>query len=409
LFLSSFSTRDSGRGGPGHFSGTVNGFSASGTATFPGHVFFLGKTSDPADALCKFVVQPHISVYYCDPYSESRGELARAHAYEKRDISELTGRDLEMYSKHLYNLQFMDKYKEFTGNEWLAFYPRDPPRHKIWPADYFGQEHRVQTSETQFVAMPPWEELRSYELDHQKRKESDEIPLRQYRSPEPTMDITLTAVSCAPRIFEIQNFISHTEADHILMLTNRTHDLRPSTTGDSRRPSDHDNTRTSLNTWVDREESPIIDAIYRRVADLLEMDEALLRKRTPEEHPELGSIKGSIAEPLQMVHYEVGQEYTAHHDFGYSQMSDPYEPSRSINVLLYLNDVEEGGETSFPRWMNAETMGSLDVKPEKGKAVLFYMLLPDGNSDDLTQHAALPVFKGEKWMSNLWIWDPFKS
>lgn len=145
-----------------------------------------------------------------------------------------------------------------------------------------------------------------------------------------------------------------------------------------------------------------------------------------------------------MVHYEVGQEYTAHHDFGYSQMSDPYEPSRSINVLLYLNDVEEGGETSFPRWMNAETMGSLDVKPEKGKvsqtarvvvgvtmiryttsltslvsfsanalsivqAVLFYMLLPDGNSDDLTQHAALPVIKGEKWMSNLWIWDPFKS
>ena len=43
------------------------------------------------------------------------------------------------------------------------------------------------------------------------------------------------------------------------------------------------------------------------------------------------------------------------------------------------------------------------------QAVLFYMLLPDGNSDDLTQHAALPVIKGEKWMSNLWIWDPFKA
>ncbi|KAL7467426.1 hypothetical protein ACHAXS_007665 [Conticribra weissflogii] len=327
-----------------------------------------------------------------------------------------------MYGRHLYNLQFMEKYKAFTGNEWLAFYPRDPPRHKIWPADYFGQEHRVRTSETQFVSMPPWEDLRSYELDPQKRKQSDEIPFKQYRSPEPAMDITLRAVSCAPRI------------------------------GDSRRPSDHDNTRTSLNTWVYREESPIIDAIYRRVADLLEMDEALLRTRTAEEHPELGGVKGSIAEPLQMVHYEVGQEYTAHHDFGYSQMSDPYEPSRSINVLLYLNDVEEGGETSFPRWMNAETTGSLDVKPEKGKvrlfccvvlccvvligrcavwdstirsietysscsscvllfvqAVLFYMLLPDGNSDDLTQHAALPVIKGEKWMSNLWIWDPFKQ
>eukprot|EP00804_Cyclotella_cryptica_P001071 CCRYP_008370-RA/>CCRYP_008370-RA protein AED:0.43 eAED:0.43 QI:0/-1/0/1/-1/1/1/0/110 len=110
-----------------------------------------------------------------------------------------------------------------------------------------------------------------------------------------------------------------------------------------------------------------------------------------------------------MVHYDPGQEYTAHHDFGYNQMSHPNQPSRSINVLLYLNDVEQGGETSFPRWLNAETAGGLDVKPEKGKAVLFYMLLPYGNSDDLTQYAALPVIKGEKWMSNLWIWDPYKG
>ncbi|KAL3799847.1 hypothetical protein ACHAWO_009968 [Cyclotella atomus] len=86
----------------------------------------------------------------------------------------------------------------------------------------------------------------------------------------------------------------------------------------------------------------------------------------------------------------------SHHDFGYDRMSSVHQPSRSINVLLYLNDVEEGGETSFPRWFNAETTGGLDVKPEKGKAVLFYMLLPDGNSDDLSQHAALPVIKGEK-------------
>jgi len=42
--------------------------------------------------------------------------------------------------------------------------------------------------------------------------------------------------------------------------------------------------------------------------------------------------------------------------------------------------------------------------PEIGKAVLFYSQLPDGNLDDFSQHAALPVTEGEKWLINLWVW-----
>jgi prolyl 4-hydroxylase len=71
-----------------------------------------------------------------------------------------------------------------------------------------------------------------------------------------------------------------------------------------------------------------------------------------------------------------------------------------------LNDVKKGGETSFPRWVNAETFEVLKVTPELGKAVLFYSQLPDGNMDDFSQHAALPVKDGEKWLINLWVWDP---
>lgn len=76
---------------------------------------------------------------------------------------------------------------------------------------------------------------------------------------------------------------------------------------------------------------------------------------------------------------------------------------------MYLKDVESGGETSFPRWRNAETGEAINVKPEKGKAMIFYMVNPDGNLDDLTHHAALPVIKGEKFFANLWIWDPIRS
>jgi len=46
--------------------------------------------------------------------------------------------------------------------------------------------------------------------------------------------------------------------------------------------------------------------------------------------------------------------------------------SRSINLCLYLNEGMEGGETSFVRWRNAETDQGLDMKPEKGKAMIFY-------------------------------------
>lgn len=72
------------------------------------------------------------------------------------------------------------------------------------------------------------------------------------------------------------------------------------------------------------------------------------------------------------------------------------QPSRFATILFYLNDDMEGGETSFPRWLNAETSQALKVKPERGKAILFYNMLPDGNYDERSQHAALPVRKGEK-------------
>ena len=71
-------------------------------------------------------------------------------------------------------------------------------------------------------------------------------------------------------------------------------------------------TRTSMNSWIARETSPIFDAIYRRAADLLRIDEALMRNRGDDELPDWPS-KGSIAESLQLVHYDAGQQYTAHH------------------------------------------------------------------------------------------------
>jgi prolyl 4-hydroxylase len=90
-------------------------------------------------------------------------------------------------------------------------------------------------------------------------------------------------------------------------------------------------------------------------------------------------------------------------------MAETSQTERFATLVMYLNEGMEGGETSFPRWINAESADQIKVTPKIGRAALFYGMLPDGNMDDFSQHAALPVTKGEKWMTNLWVWDPYRE
>ena len=412
-FILTFVFRDPGRGKAGSYIVAIGPFESGGTATYPGHVFYFAPHGKPSQPVCYFHVVKGTSVYYYDPFSKGGSDdTARCvTADAPQSLESLNDDQKSQYEAHVVNMKFGEAYKEFTGgSEWLAMYPKSPPSHHIWGTDYFGQEHTVKTRETHFKQLPPSQELKALTSESMRRNDPMAIPFKEYRTNETFMDVTLKVVSCEPRIFEIPHLISDIEAEHLLDLS-MGKGLHRSTTGDLRRGSKHSDvssTRTSTNAWISRYSSPIVDAIYRRVADVLLIDEALLRFRMADEKPETPT-KQSLSEDLQLVHYDVGEEYTTHHDFGYPDTRHPESPSRSINILLYLNDDDlEGGETSFPRWRNAHTDGGIDVKPEKGKAALFYMVGPDGNRDDLTQHAALPVIKGEKYMANLWIWDPIK-
>jgi len=109
---------------------------------------------------------------------------------------------------------------------------------------------------------------------------------------------------------------------------------------------------------------------------------------------------------------------------------------RFATFLLYLNDVEGGGETAFPVADNAtysidnmRSMGdastdkfnlamncqkaNLVVPPKKGTAVLFYNhLLNDenpwmGEQDMHSLHGGCVVTKGEKWLANMWFPAPY--
>jgi prolyl 4-hydroxylase len=63
---------------------------------------------------------------------------------------------------------------------------------------------------------------------------------------------------------------------------------------------------------------------------------------------------------------------------------------------MYLNDVEEGGDTCFP------SLG-LTVTPRKGSAVYFEYFYNDHRLNELTLHAGSPVAAGEKWVATQWI------
>eukprot|EP00934_Nitzschia_sp_Nitz4_P004050 Nitzschia sp. Nitz4//scaffold11_size288233//92099//93646//NITZ4_000758-RA/size288233-processed-gene-0.153-mRNA-1//1//CDS//3329534026//4040//frame0 len=396
-------------------------FSTGGTATFPGHRFFFtpeGTDASKENRVIEFVVKEYPeNLYVYDPYLVEGDEAATKANLEK----ELSASEREIYDMWKKTLLFNDQYKNFTGRSYLANYLRDPPTHFLWPADYFGQEHWFTTRETHFESLPPLDEMDPVLESSEDRalKDTDDRNLQEYRVKDQTvMNMTVKVLSCAPRVYEIPNFLSESEVQHILELADGI-ELSLSTTGDvvggtsskknakqvTKEDESRPKSRTSFNSWLPRESSLVVDAIYRRASDLLRIDEALLRRRSATEYPDLPTRR-TVSEPFQLVHYSETQEYTAHHDFGYADIQDKYNGARFATLLLYLNGNMTGGETSFPRWSNAETFHRLSVAPEAGKAVLFYSQLPDGNLDDFSQHAAEPIRDGEKWLINLWVWDP---
>lgn len=210
--------------------------------------------------------------------------------------------------------------------------------------------------------------------DESRCKSTDAVPLQ------------LEVISLQPRAFIIENFISDFEADEIIRLSAAK--LRASSVGDSSTTGGFESsTRTSMNAWIPRHANQVLETLYARAAQLLQLEDSYITAN---------------AEHLQVVHYVNGQKYDAHHDWGVSG----YPESRYITLLMYLTDKASpsaGGETAFPKAADGR---GIKVHPGKGSAVLFYNLLPDGNGDDLALHAALPVREGEKWLANFWVWDP---
>lgn len=129
---------------------------------------------------------------------------------------------------------------------------------------------------------------------------------------------------------------------------------------------------------------------------------------------DLTGFRAQDAEMLQILRYEIGQKYVAHHDYFDPKLYGKQSTLRAATVFLYLADVEEGGETWFPSADGkpvitgnyGSCLGGLKVKPKKRSAALFYDMKPSGVLDPTSIHGGCPVIKGEKWGATLWLRVP---
>jgi prolyl 4-hydroxylase len=138
--------------------------------------------------------------------------------------------------------------------------------------------------------------------------------------------------------------------------------------------------RTSQGMFFDRGESALLKTIEARI-------------------PRLVHWPVERGEGIQVLHYRPGAEYKPHYDY-----FDPDQPGtptilkrggqRVGTLVMYLNDPEAGGGTTFP------DVG-LEVAPRKGSAVFFNYNRPHPATRSL--HGGAPVLAGDKWVATKWL------
>jgi prolyl 4-hydroxylase len=191
-----------------------------------------------------------------------------------------------------------------------------------------------------------------------------------------------------PRVAILTDVLSAEECAGLIELARPR--LAPSTVVDPKTGRDtvaaH---RTSLGMFFRLRETELVARLDRRIAEVMNV---------PLEH----------GEGFQVLYYPAGALTTPHFDFlvpsnAANQASIARSGQRVSTMILYLNDVESGGETVFPEvgW---------SVTPARGNAVHFEYCNSLDQVDPRTLHGGNAVLRGEKWVATKWMRQrPFVS
>ena len=143
--------------------------------------------------------------------------------------------------------------------------------------------------------------------------------------------------------------------------------------------------RTSSLSSLRYMDHPFYLSIERKLTDLMDL------------HPYQG-------ETIQGQRYEIGEFYKAHFDSFSKDIANiedfiVWQGDRTWTNMIYLNDVEKGGETNFPDL-------KIKIKTKRGMLLAWNNLKTDGSRNVLTKHEALPPESGKKYIVTKW-WRSF--
>ncbi len=139
--------------------------------------------------------------------------------------------------------------------------------------------------------------------------------------------------------------------------------------------------RTNSSSTIDQWSNPVLTGLVETISNLV---------RLPPEN----------TEPGQLLHYVGDQKFDPHTD-AFDQSAGGLDNlakggQRLFTSICYLNDVEEGGETTFPEL-------KLAVKPKCGRTLIFANTRLGTNMEHPhSKHAGTHVKQGEKWAYTLW-------
>jgi len=262
--------------------------------------------------------------------------------------------DLRNYYKAVEHLKFKNKYRMLTGREYFVGDPNSiSTPHSMWPVDYYGQEHHaIITSE----------------------QDKD----TQFRQVSKISSWTLQTLSAKPRVFKIQNFLTESEIEH--MLTSAKENFHENAPGKQQRAVLH------------REMSSVNEAICSRASDMLRVDG-----------------DNSPSNSFDSIYIERMSKVVT--DFDSIPLQDTRDGVRLLpkslymryaTIFIFLNDPPSGGELRFPLSQD-EVAGPLSITPEKGTAIQFYSMLPDGNMDHKAIWEVAPAESEEHWFATMVI------
>ncbi len=184
-----------------------------------------------------------------------------------------------------------------------------------------------------------------------------------------------------PSVYVIDDFLSNSECEHFINIAKPN--LQQALVS-SNQKGFVSKGRTGKNCWVQHHNDKVTKDVGERIAGVL-------------------GLNLNTAEQYQIIYYGISEEYKQHYDSWDHDGSEKsircmkYGGQRLYTALCYLNDVEEGGHTRFIKLQK-------QVEAKKGRLLVFSNVYEDTNKKHLeSEHAGMPVIKGEKWAFNLWF------